>query len=49
MMGRKGYPREFAKEIAGHVLEFSLGGLQRIAKRSGTRGKSAEEACVAGS
>ena len=46
MIGRKGYPRDFAKEIAGHVLEFSLGGLERIAKRSGKRG---EEACVAGS
>jgi AcrR family transcriptional regulator len=46
MMGRRGYPRDFAKEIAGHVLEFSLGGIERLAKRSGT---GREETCAAGS
>jgi AcrR family transcriptional regulator len=46
MMGRKAYPRDFAKEIAAHVLEFTLGGLARIAKRSE---RDEEEACDAGS
>lgn len=29
MMGRRSYPRGFEKEVAEHVLAFSLGGLQR--------------------
>jgi AcrR family transcriptional regulator len=33
MMGRRGYPRGFEREVAAHVVEFSLGGMARIAAR----------------
>lgn len=30
MMGRTAYPRDFARDIAAHVIRFSLGGLDRM-------------------
>jgi AcrR family transcriptional regulator len=35
MMGRRGYPRGFEREVASHVVEFSLGGMARLAGRHG--------------
>jgi AcrR family transcriptional regulator len=32
-MGRDEYPRGFSRRLAGHILEFSLGGMERIAAR----------------
>jgi AcrR family transcriptional regulator len=33
LMGRRSYPRAFVAEVADHVTEFSLGGLERVAAR----------------
>lgn len=33
-MGRDGYPRGFGQKLAEHILEFSLGGMDRLAARS---------------
>src|SRR5262249_51733847 len=30
MMGRRAYPKGFEKEVAAHVLRFSLGGIDRL-------------------
>jgi AcrR family transcriptional regulator len=40
MMDRRSYPRGFEKEVAEHVLAFSLGGLERLrsAQGHGARG-----------
>jgi AcrR family transcriptional regulator len=46
MMGRRAYPRDFAKAIAGHILSFSLGGIGRRARGGASDG---EGACAAGS
>lgn len=32
MLGRPAYPRRFLREIAAHIVEFSLGGLTRIGR-----------------
>jgi AcrR family transcriptional regulator len=37
LMGRKTYPRGFAAEIADHVTDFTLGGLERIAAAARAR------------
>ena len=42
MMGRRAYPRDFAKQVADHVLAFSLGGIERLAPHT-------EAPCAAGS
>jgi AcrR family transcriptional regulator len=42
MMGRRAYPRDFAKQVADHVLAFSLGGIERLAPPT-------EASCAAGS
>jgi AcrR family transcriptional regulator len=42
MMGRRAYPRDFAKQVADHVLAFSLGGIERLAPPT-------EAPCAAGS
>jgi AcrR family transcriptional regulator len=44
MLGLPAYPRGLARELAGHVSEFSLGGLARLARarparRRGRRGR----------
>jgi AcrR family transcriptional regulator len=38
-MGRDEYPRGFAQKVAEHILEFSLGGMERLAakRRRGAR------------
>ena len=33
LLGRDDYPRGFAREIADHIAEFSLGGIERVAAR----------------
>jgi AcrR family transcriptional regulator len=33
MQGRKTYPRTYAKELAEHITEFSLGGAKQISER----------------
>ncbi len=40
MQRRSEYPRGFARQIAEHITEFSLGGLERLAARR-TRGRHA--------
>jgi AcrR family transcriptional regulator len=32
-MGRDEYPRSFGRQLASHILEFSLGGMDRLAER----------------
>jgi AcrR family transcriptional regulator len=46
MMGRRAYPRGFEREVAAHVLEFSLAGIERVAagRAGGGRARAAEEA-----
>jgi hypothetical protein len=40
--GWKAYPRHFSRELARHIAEFSLGGMERVAsKRSKRRGMRA--------
>jgi AcrR family transcriptional regulator len=39
MMGRRAYPRGFEKEVAEHVLAFSLGGIRRLASERAGRGQ----------
>ncbi|MBM4265414.1 MAG: DUF1956 domain-containing protein [Deltaproteobacteria bacterium] len=36
-LGREEYPRGFARQVADHVLEFSLGGMERLAAQGGSR------------
>ncbi|MFQ5667722.1 MAG: CerR family C-terminal domain-containing protein [Candidatus Binatia bacterium] len=33
ILGRREYPRRFARQLARHITEFSLGGLQQVAAR----------------
>lgn len=33
MLGRETYPRGFAAEVADHIVEFSRGGMERLARR----------------
>jgi len=40
MMGRRSWPRGFVDELADHVTEFTLGGVERLrAVRAGRRGR----------
>ena len=36
LMGQRAYPPGFTKELADHVTEFSLGGIDRLARRQRT-------------
>ena len=38
MLGVPAYPRGLARELAAHITEFSLGGLERMAARGGRHG-----------
>jgi AcrR family transcriptional regulator len=40
-LGRPAYPPRFAREIAAHILEFSLGGLARVGRARRTRARVA--------
>ena len=33
LMGRRGYPPDFSAELAEHVTEFSLGGIERLSRK----------------
>jgi len=37
LLDMKGYPRGYAKELAEHIAEFSLGGLARVSRGGGRR------------
>jgi AcrR family transcriptional regulator len=45
MMGRRGYPRDFARQTADHVMSFSLGGIERVAAGGRRRRAPKEAAC----
>jgi TetR/AcrR family transcriptional regulator, regulator of cefoperazone and chloramphenicol sensitivity len=45
MMGRRGYPRDFARKTADHVTAFSLGGVERLAADRRRRRAPKEVSC----